>query len=182
MSPVSPPSINSKFTEIFPTTLTSLGYTISYSPSSPSPCMTLSMPNYIFSMLFHLCPSGCGCFFACRLHSACLTHRYLFPSCTLLHPHPLYPSLSRRKDLDPTGGWMLALLCPSIGPVYPHCFVPIRSPPTNQTQLNTTLPQLTVSSTMSLPTPTPTKPSTSRLWLFGPAPTPAICPDQSRAA
>jgi hypothetical protein len=30
--------------------------------------------------------------------------------------------------------------------------------------------------------PDPTKPSTPRLWLSGPAPTPAICPDRSRAA
>ncbi len=39
---------------------TYLGYTLDYSPTSPSPCMTLSMPNYILSMLAHLCPSGCG--------------------------------------------------------------------------------------------------------------------------
>jgi hypothetical protein len=39
---------------------TYLRYTLDYSPTSPSPCMTLSMPNYIPSMLSHLCPSGCG--------------------------------------------------------------------------------------------------------------------------
>jgi hypothetical protein len=39
---------------------TYFGYTIDYSPTSPSPCMVFSMPNYIPSMLSHLCPSGCG--------------------------------------------------------------------------------------------------------------------------
>jgi hypothetical protein len=39
---------------------TYLGYTLDYSPTSPSPCMTLSMHNFIPSMLSHLCPSGCG--------------------------------------------------------------------------------------------------------------------------
>ncbi len=39
---------------------TYLGYTIDYSPTPLSPCMTLSMPNYVPSMLSHLCPSGCG--------------------------------------------------------------------------------------------------------------------------
>jgi hypothetical protein len=37
---------------------TYLGYTIDYSPTSPSPCTTLSMPNYIPAMLSRLCPSG----------------------------------------------------------------------------------------------------------------------------
>jgi hypothetical protein len=37
-----------------------LGYTIDYSPTLPSPCTTLSMPNYIPAMLSRLCPSGCG--------------------------------------------------------------------------------------------------------------------------
>ena len=31
---------------------------LDYSPSFPSPCMTLSMPHYIPSMLSHLCPSA----------------------------------------------------------------------------------------------------------------------------
>jgi hypothetical protein len=39
---------------------TYLGYTLDYSPTSPSSCMTLSMLNYIPSMLSHLCSSGCG--------------------------------------------------------------------------------------------------------------------------
>jgi hypothetical protein len=38
---------------------TYLGYTIDYSPTSSSPCMTLSMPNYVPAMLSCLCPSGC---------------------------------------------------------------------------------------------------------------------------
>ncbi len=53
--------MNSKFIEIFPATLTlATPLTILHSPTSPSPCMTLSMPNYISSMLSHLCSSGCG--------------------------------------------------------------------------------------------------------------------------
>ncbi len=55
------------------------------------------------------------------------------------------------------------------------------SPPTNQTPLNTTLPLPTASSTTPQPTPTPTEPFTPRPWLSGPAPTPASCPDLSRA-
>jgi hypothetical protein len=51
--------MNSKVHRDFPR-FTYLGYTLDYSPTSPSPCMTLSMPNYIPSMLSHLCPSGCG--------------------------------------------------------------------------------------------------------------------------
>jgi hypothetical protein len=39
---------------------TYLGYTVDCSPTSSSPCMTLSNPNYIPSMLSHFCPSGCG--------------------------------------------------------------------------------------------------------------------------
>ena len=55
------------------------------------------------------------------------------------------------------------------------------SPPTNQPPLNTTLPLPTASSTTPHPTPTPTKPFIPRPWLSGPAPTPATCPDLSRA-
>jgi hypothetical protein len=39
---------------------TYLGYTIDYSSTSPSPCMTFSMPNYVPAMLSRLCSSGCG--------------------------------------------------------------------------------------------------------------------------
>ena len=38
---------------------TYLGYSIDYSHTLSSPCMTLSMPNYIPAMLSRLCPSGC---------------------------------------------------------------------------------------------------------------------------
>jgi hypothetical protein len=60
LSPVSLHSMNSKFIETLPNHHTYLGYTIDYSPTSTSPCMTLSMPNYVPAMLSRLCPSGCG--------------------------------------------------------------------------------------------------------------------------
>ncbi len=64
---------------------------------------------------------------------------------------------------------------------YPSSQQSANSPPINPTPLNTTYPLPTVSSTMPHLTPTPTKPSTPLPWLSGPAPTPASCPDLSRA-
>jgi hypothetical protein len=48
-----------KFIETFLATPTSATPSTIH-PPHPSPCMTLSMPSYIPSMLSHLCPSGCG--------------------------------------------------------------------------------------------------------------------------
>ncbi len=70
-----------------------LGYTIDYFPSSPSPCMTLSMPNYIPSMLSHLCPSGCG--------SASSPAIYTLPASHTDTPSPLPPSTTISLPVSP---------------------------------------------------------------------------------
>ncbi len=100
-----------------------------------------------------------------------------------LHPHlsPPFPpqSLPQRrlgfhKSLGPCSSMQEHWTFPS-SPLYAN------SPPTNQPPLNTTLPLPTAFSTTPHPTPTPTKPFTPHPWLSGPAPTPASCPDLSRA-
>ena len=76
------------------------------------------------------------------LHSACTLPRRLNP----FHPH--HPSLSCREDMDPTSGWVLALLrksarplCPHrclptfIPPIYPHSTRPLCCPPSSQLRL-----------------------------------------------
>jgi hypothetical protein len=80
---------------------TYLGYTLDYSPTSPSPCMILSMPNYIPSMLSYLCPSGCGSASSPAVYTRLyLTPTHLYTS----HPHlspplspPLLPQSSPQK-------------------------------------------------------------------------------------
>jgi hypothetical protein len=96
------------------------GYTVDYSPTSPSPCMTLSMPNYIPAMLtvsslsFRVWVGVIPC--------------HLHPTCTLPRPlishHSLHPSLSRGKDLDPTSSWVPALLRESARSFHSYCCLP----------------------------------------------------------
>ena len=93
---------------------TYLGYTIDYSPTSLSPCMTLSMPK--LRPLYALTPLSVGVWVGlipCCLHAACITYRLSSPPFTLIYHHPFHPSLSRREDVDPTSSWVLALLCKS---------------------------------------------------------------------
>ncbi len=102
---------------------TYLGYTIDYSPTSPSPCMTLSIPNYVPAMLSRLCPSGRVGHIPSHLHPTCTLPRHLIP----FHPH--HPSLSRGDDLDPTSSWVLALLRESARSLCPHRCLPTLLPP-----------------------------------------------------
>jgi hypothetical protein len=44
----------------------------------------------------------------------------LLSSHTLIYRHPLYPSLCRRENMDPTSRWVFALLCQSPEPIPPH--------------------------------------------------------------
>jgi hypothetical protein len=104
---------------------TYLGYTLDYSPTSPSPCMTLSMPNYIPSMLSHLCPSGCG---SAAVYTPPVSYTDL--SLHLSPPSITTPStpVSPAKDMDPTSSWVLALLCEGTGPIPPHSSLPTLLP------------------------------------------------------
>jgi hypothetical protein len=126
---------------------TYLGYTLDYSPTSPSPpCMILSMPNYIPSMLSHLCPSGCGSASSPAVYTQTVSptdSSLTTPSST--YRHPLYPSLCRREDIDPTSSWVS--LCSSMPEpwTYPSSPQSANSPPINLPPLNTTLPLPTAS-------------------------------------
>jgi hypothetical protein len=119
------------------------------------------------------------CLLACCLHSACLIHQHPILPSTPFHHHSSTPVSPAEKTWI-QGGWILALLCES-WTYYSFSLLSTNSPPINLPPLNTTLPPPTASSTMPHPTPTPTKPSTPLPWLSGPAPTPASCPDRSRA-
>jgi hypothetical protein len=106
---------------------TYLNYTVDYSATPPSPCMTLSMPNYIPSMLSHFCPSGCGSASSSAIYTPPVSptdSSITTPSSTAT----LYLSLCRREDMDPTSSWVFALLCQSPGPIPPHRSLPTLLP------------------------------------------------------
>ncbi len=157
---------------------TYLGYTIDYSPSSPSPpCMTLSMPNYIPAMLSHLSPSGCGSASSPRLPSTLLP----LPTPTRLHPPPLHHHLSRLQKKTVSNGWLDPCFSMHEPLTYPSSLPFFNSPRTNPTPPNLTSLPLTAHSTTSPPIPTPTKLFIPHPWLSGPAPTPVTCLDLSQA-
>jgi hypothetical protein len=98
---------------------TYLGYTIDHSPSSPSftlydslsLCPTASPP---FGLWVHL--------LSCHLHFSRISHRHAFTPSTL--HHCITTCLACGEDLDPTGGWILALLRTSPRPLHPYCCMP----------------------------------------------------------
>jgi hypothetical protein len=72
--------MNSKFIETFPTILTCTQCNgVDYSPTSPSPCMTLSMPNYIPAIRHSVSSLSFGVWVG-------VIPFHLHPTCTLLRP------------------------------------------------------------------------------------------------
>jgi hypothetical protein len=151
---------------------TYLGYTIAYSQSSSSPCMTLSMPNYIPAMLSHLYPSGCAIYTSPASHTG-------IPSPS--PPSTLSPPVSPAEKT-----WIQRV----VGSLLFYARALDLSILTAVCQLssyqsippNWTLPPLTAFSTMSPLTPTPKKLFTLPPWLSDAVLTPASCPDLTRAA
>jgi hypothetical protein len=125
--------------------------------------MTLFIPNYIPSMLSHLCPSGCGSASSPAVYTpACITNPIF-----AFHPHLPPPSLPQSLPQRRHGSNKWLGPCSSMQEhwTYPSSPQSANSPPINLPLLNTTLPLPTASSTMPHPTPTPTKPSTPLPWL-----------------
>jgi hypothetical protein len=81
--------MNSKFIKTFP-------YTLDYSPTSPSPRMTLSMPKYIPSMLSHLFPSGCGTASLPAVYTPHVSNTDLSPSSITTLSTPVSPAEKTR--------------------------------------------------------------------------------------
>ncbi len=159
---------------------TYLGYILDYSPTSPSPCMPLSIPNYIPSMLSHLCPSGCGSASSPAVYTPPVspTDSSLYLSSSSAATLSTLVSPAEKTWIQQVVGSLLfyarALdlsLLTAVCQLSSH----------QSTPRNTILTLPTTSSTMPHPTPTPTKPATPLPWLSGPAPTPASCPDLSWA-
>ncbi len=145
------------------------------------------MPNNILSMLSHLCPSGCGSALSPAVYTLpstpCLYHLRI--PLSISHPHspsPYLPQSLPERKLGSTKVRSLLFYRRALGRTIPSSPQSVSSPPTSLTPPNMMSPLHTASSTMSPPTATPTKPFTLLPWLSGPVPTPASCPDQSRAA
>ncbi len=137
---------------------TYLGYTIDYSPTSPSPCMTLSMPNYVPAIAMFSRLSGCGSVSSPAVYTPPIPYPDLSipttPSTSTLVSH------AEKTWIQQVVGSLLLFLRESVRPFCPHCRLPTFIPPINPTPPNTISPLLTAFSTMSPPTATPKKPST----------------------
>jgi hypothetical protein len=147
---------------------TYLGYTLDYSHTSPSPCMTLFMPNYIPSMLSHLCPSGCGSASSPAVYTPPVSYTdlslHLSPSSITTPSTPVGSLLFYARALD------LSLLT-AVCQLSSHQFTP------TQHDLSSAHRLLNYASSHPNHHKTIHPPS----WLSGPARTPASCPDLSRA-
>jgi hypothetical protein len=148
---------------------TYLGYTLDYSPTSPSPCMTLSMPNHIPSMLSHLCPSGCGSASSPAVYTPPVSYTDLslpFSPSSITTPSTLVSPAEKTWIQQVVGSLLFYARALDLSLLTAVCQLSFHQ--STPTQLNTTYPLPTVSSTMHhLTYPNPHKtiyPSSMALW------------------